>query len=63
MRYGTCDDTDGDDENDGSGSFSTIRGSNLANEVDGRGRDELKVGGCKVELALYRPRHRPILVA
>ena len=63
MRYGTCDDSDGDDENDGSGSFSTIRGSNLANEVDGRGRDELKVGGGKVELALYRPRHGPILVA
>ena len=63
MRYGTGDDRDGDDENDGSGSFSTIRGSNLANEVDGRGRDELKVGRSEVELTLYRPRHRPVLIA
>ena len=36
---------------------------NLADEVNGIGRDELKVGRCEVKLALYRPRHRPILIA
>ena len=39
------------------------RSLNLANEVNGGGRDELKVGRREVELAFYRPRHRPIFVA